>query len=116
MKETPQQYTERILSYVEGKQPLVVQAATAKKLNRLIRAYQPPNYASVPLRTNGQCLRSSRIWPTPKSSSAFRLRFILGPPGARSTGITPMFDYKQDTIRPGMSRRRRRNVRGARNR
>ena len=34
MKQT---YTERILSYVEGEQPLVVQAVTARKLDRLIK-------------------------------------------------------------------------------
>src|ERR1700730_3938460 len=37
MKETPQQYTQRVTGYVEGKQPLAVQAATAKKLERLIK-------------------------------------------------------------------------------
>ena len=36
MKETPQQYTQRILGYVEGKEPLAVQAGTAMKLERLI--------------------------------------------------------------------------------
>ena len=37
MSETPQDYTQRILGHVEGKQPLAVQATTAKKLNRLIK-------------------------------------------------------------------------------
>jgi hypothetical protein len=37
MKETPQQYTERIVGYTEGKQPLAVQAVTPKKLGRLIK-------------------------------------------------------------------------------
>ena len=37
MKETAQQYIQRINGYTEGKQPLVVQAATAKKLERLIK-------------------------------------------------------------------------------
>ena len=37
MKETPQQYTQRILGYVEGKKPLAVQGATANKLARLIQ-------------------------------------------------------------------------------
>jgi hypothetical protein len=32
MKETAQQYTQRITANVEGKQPLAVQTATAKKL------------------------------------------------------------------------------------
>lgn len=37
MQETPQQYTKRILSYVGGRNPLRVQQATAKKLERVIR-------------------------------------------------------------------------------
>ena len=37
MKETVQQYIQRINGYTEGKQPLAVQAATAKKLERLIK-------------------------------------------------------------------------------
>ena len=37
MKETPQEYIKRITSYVEGEQPMKVQAATPKKLERLIR-------------------------------------------------------------------------------
>jgi len=37
MKETPQQYTQRILGFSEGKNPLAVQAATAGKLARAIR-------------------------------------------------------------------------------
>jgi hypothetical protein len=37
MNETPQQYTQRILDYIDGKEPLAVQAATAKKLERLIK-------------------------------------------------------------------------------
>src|SRR2546429_3409826 len=37
MKETPQQYTQRILGYVDGKQPLEVQATTAEKLEHLVK-------------------------------------------------------------------------------
>jgi len=37
MKETPQQYTARILGYVEGEDPIKVQKSTAKKLQKLIR-------------------------------------------------------------------------------
>jgi hypothetical protein len=36
MNETAQQYIQRITAHVEGKQPLAVQAATAKKLWRII--------------------------------------------------------------------------------
>src|SRR5207245_11179641 len=37
MNETAQQYIQRITAHVEGKQPLAVQAATAKKLERIIK-------------------------------------------------------------------------------
>ena len=38
MKETPQQYTQRILGYVEGKDPLKIQKSTPKKLQKLVKA------------------------------------------------------------------------------
>ena len=38
MQETPQQYTQRMLGSVEGEDALKVQAATAKKLERLTKA------------------------------------------------------------------------------
>ncbi len=41
MKETPKQYTKRILGFVEGKNPLAVQAATAGRLARLVRGLNP---------------------------------------------------------------------------
>ena len=37
MKETPQEYVARMLRNIEGKEPLTVQAATAKKLQHLIK-------------------------------------------------------------------------------
>jgi len=37
MKETPQEYTVRILANVTGQDPLKVEAGTAKKLDRLIK-------------------------------------------------------------------------------
>ena len=37
MQETPQQYTQRMLSYSDGKDPLRLQATTAKKLATLIK-------------------------------------------------------------------------------
>jgi DinB superfamily len=41
MKETPQEYTKRILGYVAGKDGLRMQATTAAKLARLIRDLSP---------------------------------------------------------------------------
>jgi len=37
MQETPQQYTKRILGFVEGKDPLRVQRETPKKLQTLVK-------------------------------------------------------------------------------
>ena len=37
MQETPQQYTERILAFVEGKDPLRIQRSTAKKLTAMVK-------------------------------------------------------------------------------
>ena len=41
MAETPQQYTQRILSHVEGQDALKVQRATPAKLKRLIQGFTP---------------------------------------------------------------------------
>ncbi|MCU1299377.1 MAG: yfiT 2 [Acidobacteriaceae bacterium] len=38
MNETPQQYIQRILGYLDGKEPLRVQQETPKKLQKLIKA------------------------------------------------------------------------------
>ena len=90
MTESPQQYTERLLGYVKGKDPLAVQAGTAKTLDRLI---------------GGVSIASLRRRPAPEKWSvsdivahladgeivgAFRMRFILGSPGA------PIVAYDQD--------------------
>jgi len=48
MQETPQQYTKRILSYVQGQNPLRVQQATAKKIERLIRPLTPQQLRKRP--------------------------------------------------------------------
>jgi DinB superfamily len=37
MQETPQQYTQRIKAYIEGKDPMRVQQETHKKLQKLIK-------------------------------------------------------------------------------
>src|SRR4029077_20739571 len=56
MNETPQQYTQRILGYVEGKEPLEVQASTRGKLEGLIKGLSMTNVSQL-----GVC--SQRIGP-----------------------------------------------------
>jgi hypothetical protein len=48
MPETAQQYTQRILGYTEGKQPLQVQRSTAKKLALLIKGRDRKQLAKRP--------------------------------------------------------------------
>jgi len=71
MRETPQQYTQRIVGHMEGKQPLAVQAATAKKLERLIKGVSTSKLRKRPLLTSGRSARFLRISLKPKSSARF---------------------------------------------
>src|SRR5580698_2128687 len=48
MKETPQQYIQRILGFVEGKEPLQVQQETAKKLHKLIKPLSKKQLSTRP--------------------------------------------------------------------
>ena len=48
MKETPQEYTRRILGYVAGKDGVRTQAATAAKLARLLRGLSRRQLARRP--------------------------------------------------------------------
>lgn len=48
MQETPQQYTQRIRGYIEGKDPLRVQQETAKKLQKLIKPLSKKQLTTPP--------------------------------------------------------------------
>ncbi|HET8925777.1 MAG TPA: DinB family protein [Candidatus Acidoferrum sp.] len=82
MKETPQQYTERILGYVEGKQPLQVQAATAGKLERLIKGVAMAKLRKRPAPEQWSVSEIIAHLADGEIVGGFRLRFILGSPGA----------------------------------
>jgi len=48
MQETPQQYIQRTLGYVEGKEPLQVQQETVKKLQKLIKPLSKKQLSTRP--------------------------------------------------------------------
>jgi hypothetical protein len=90
MNETPQEYIKRITSYVEGEQPLKVQAATPKKLERLIKGvsmsklrkrHAPDKWSVVEILAH---LADTEI------VGGYRIRMILGAPG------TPIPGFNQD--------------------
>jgi hypothetical protein len=90
MNETPQQYTERILSYVEGKEPLTVQAATAERLDRLIKSVPMAELRNRPAPEKWSVSEIIAHLADGEIVGAFRMRLILGSPGS------PVVAYDQD--------------------
>lgn len=90
MTETPQQYTQRIVGYVEGKDPLAVLAATPSTLERLLEGVST---ADLCTRTAPHKWSVNDIVAHLADAEivvGFRIRFILGSPGA------PIVGYDQD--------------------
>jgi hypothetical protein len=90
MKETPQQFTERVLGYVEGKEPLAVQAATTRKLDRLFKGVSTARLRQRPAPEKWSISEIIAHLADAEIVVGFRLRFILGSPGA------PIVAYDQD--------------------
>ncbi len=91
MKETPQQYTQRIIGNVEGKQPLAVQAATAKKLERLIKGVPKGKLRKRPAPDKWSVNEIAAHLADVEIVVGFRMRLILGAPG------TPIAAFDQDS-------------------
>jgi hypothetical protein len=91
MKETPQQYTQRMLGNLEGKQPLAVQAATAKKLARLIKGVPVSKLRKRPAPDKWSVAEIVAHMADAEIVGGFRMRFILGAPGA------PIVAFDQDS-------------------
>jgi hypothetical protein len=90
MKETPQQYTQRIIGHVEGKQSLAVQAATPKKLERLIKGVSTAKLRKRPAPDKWSVNEILAHLSETEIVGGFRLRLILGAPG------TPVPAFDQD--------------------
>jgi DinB family protein len=91
MNETAQQYIERITAHVEGKQPLAMQAATAKKLDRLINGVPAGRLRERPAAGKWSVNEIVAHLADAELVIAFRMRLILGAPG------TPIVAYDQDS-------------------
>ena len=90
MNETPQQYTQRIVGYMEGKQPLAVQAATAKKLERLIKGIPTAKLRKRPSPDKWSVSEILAHLSETEIVGGFRMRLILGAPGP------PIVAFDQD--------------------
>ena len=91
MQETPQQYTQRVVGYVEGKQPMAVQAATAKKLDRLIKGVPAAKLRKRPAPDQWSVGEIVAHLADAEIVGGFRIRLILGAPG------TPIAAFDQDS-------------------
>jgi hypothetical protein len=91
MNETAQQYTQRILGYVEGKRPLEVQAATAEKLERLIKNVPASKLRKRPTVDKWSVSEIVAHLADAEIVTGFRVRLILGAPGA------PIAAYDQNS-------------------
>lgn len=91
MNETPQQYTRRIVGYMEGRQPLQVQAATAKKLERLIKGVPTAKLRKRPTPDRWSVSEIAAHFADVEVAVGFRMRLILGAPG------TPVAAFDQDS-------------------
>jgi hypothetical protein len=91
MKETVQQYVQRITAFSEGKQPLAVQAATAKKLERLIKGVPTRKLRKRPAPDKWSVNEIVAHFADVEVAVGFRMRLILGAPG------TPVAAFDQDS-------------------
>ena len=81
MSETPQQYTQRVLTYIDGQEPLKVQAATAKKLERLIKGVPTARLRKRPAPDKWSVSEILAHLADAEIVGGFRMRLILGAPG-----------------------------------
>jgi len=91
MKETVQQYMQRINGYMEGKQPLAVQAATAKKHEKLIKGVPAAKLRKRPAPDKWSVSEILAHLADAEIVGGFRMRLILGAPG------TPVAAFDQDS-------------------
>ena len=87
MKETPQEYIKRITGYIEGRQPLKVQAATPRKLERLIKGVPVSKLRKRPAPGKWSVVEILAHLADTEIVGGFRIRMILGAPGAPIAGF-----------------------------
>jgi DinB superfamily len=81
MKETPQEYVQRILGYLDGKDPLGVLMRTAKHLGRLIKGAAPSALRARPAPGKWSVAEILAHLADTEIVLSWRIRAILGAPG-----------------------------------
>ena len=83
MQETPQQYRQRILNNVAGKDPRKVQAASAARLAKLIRGVSPKRLARKPAPGKWSVNEILAHLSETEIVVGWRMRAIVGAPGTQ---------------------------------
>lgn len=91
MKETPQQYIQRIFGHLGQLPPLKVQAATARKLQRLIKGVPASRLRRRPAPDKWSVQEILAHLADTEIAGGWRIRLILGAPG------TPVQAFDQDS-------------------
>ncbi len=91
MKETPQEYVQRILGYVGAQDPLGIQRRTPKTLERLIKGASASRLRKRPAPDKWSVTEILAHLADTEIVASWRIRAILGSPG------TPLQAFDQDT-------------------
>jgi len=81
MTETAQQYTQRILGHVQGQDPLKIQAATPKRLARLVKGISAAKLRKRPAPDKWSVTEILAHLADVEIVIGWRMRSILGAPG-----------------------------------
>jgi hypothetical protein len=90
MKETPQEYTQRILGYIGGKNPMDIIAAVPRKVERLVKGVTKKRLRKRPAPEKWSVTEILAHLADAEIVWAFRIRLILGSSGTVIQG------YDQD--------------------
>lgn len=81
MSETAQQYTQRILAHAQGQDPIKLQAATPKRLERLVKGASPAKLRKKPAPDKWSVAEILAHLADVEIVIGWRMRSILGAPG-----------------------------------
>jgi uncharacterized damage-inducible protein DinB len=90
MQETPQQYTQRMIGYMNGKEPLRVQQETSKKLQKLIKPLSKAQLTRRPEAGKWSIAEILAHLADAELVGSWRMRLIIG-----SNGV-PIQAFDQD--------------------
>lgn len=87
MQETPQQYTQRILGYLEGKKPLDILAATPRQIARLVKGVSRKTLSRRPAPDKWSVTEILAHLADSDLVLGYRIRHVLGASGTAIHGF-----------------------------